>query len=240
MYIDPRMAENSRKGKLGVAAEARESGRKPAPKLALAKQRGRRRSQVERRDASKEGLLSAALALIAERGFRATSLHAIGVRAGYSPSLVSHRFGSKEGLLRELVLGMLDRWGTDVRDPAVADRTGVAALEAIAATHRQAVTLTPDAVRALYMLLFDSMDKPELRAEFAQLDGRMREGIERLLVAGVASGNVRADADTSAQSVLFLAVLRGIALQWLVDPASLDLERVYSALDRLLEHGLTP
>ena len=199
----------------------------------------RRRSQGERRDASRKGLLAAAISLIAERGFRATSFQAIAQRAGYSPSLVSHRFGSKDGLLFELVKRMLDRWGADVRDTAIGGRTGPAALSAIAKAHRRALEENPDHVRALYMLLFESLSEAsELRREFAALDQRLRDGHHTLLAAAIPSGGVRADLDLEAHSALFLAMLRGITLQRLVDPDSIDLARVYAALDQLLERGL--
>jgi len=199
------------------------------------------RTQAERTANSHRGLLSAALALIAERGFRATSLQAIGERAGYSRGLVSHRFGSKEGLLRELVRRMLDRWGTEVRDPAVGNRTGAAALAAVARVHRQAIEDSPDAVRALYMLLFESLvDMPELKGELAELDQRLRERTAARLRAGKVHGTVRADLDEDAYGVLFLAMLRGITLQWLVNPGALDLTRVYAALEDLLERATPP
>lgn len=200
-----------------------------------------RRSQEERRDTSKKGLLTAALELIAERGFRATSFQAIAQRAGYSPSLVSHCFGSKEGLLSELVRRMLTRWGSDVRDVAIEERTGADALKAIAAAHRTALEQTPSAVRAMYMLLFESLiDAQELRREFVALDQRLRAGNARLLQGAQASGEARDDIDAEAHAALFLAMLRGITLQWLVDPQGLDLPRVYAALDQLLERGLRP
>lgn len=193
-----------------------------------------RRSQEERRDASKKGLLKAALELIAEHGFRGTSFQAIAERAGYSPSLVSHRFGSKDGLLAELVRRMLHRWGADVREFKVEGRRGTAALSAIAHAHRQALEETPSAVRAMYMLLFESLiDAPTLRREFAALDRRIRDEN-----AGLLRESASTEIDTEAHAALFLAVLRGITLQWLVDPESLDLPRVYKALDHLLERGL--
>jgi AcrR family transcriptional regulator len=199
----------------------------------------RRRSQADRSASSHRGLLSAALELFAERGFRASSLQAIGERAGYSRGLVSARFGSKEGLLRELVTRMLDRWGHDVRDPAVGGRVGAEALVAVAGVHRQAIERNPDAVRALYMLLFESLvDMPDLRGELGRLDQKLREGTTRTIRAGIKSGAVRADVDASAQAALFLAVLRGITLQWLIDPAALDLARVYRALSAWLARGL--
>jgi AcrR family transcriptional regulator len=199
----------------------------------------RPRTQAERTATSHRGLLSAALDLIAERGFRATSLQAIGDRAGYSRGLVSHRFGSKEGLLRELVKRMLTRWGSDVRDPAVGRRVGVEALSVVAREHRKAVEESPKAVRALYMLLFESLqDMPDLREEMGALDVRLREGSAALLRAGQERGTVRADLDVEAHAALFLAMLRGITLQWLVAPDALDLGRVYGALDELLERGI--
>jgi len=199
----------------------------------------RRRSQEERRDASKKGLLTAALELIGERGFRATSFQAIAQRAGYSPSLVSHRFGSKEGLLSEMVRRMLSRWGTDVREVAIESRTGADALKAIAAAHRTALEQSPSAVRAMYMLLFESLiDAQELRREFVALDQRLRADNAALLRAAQPPDQTHDDVDAEAQAALFLAMLRGITLQWLVDPQALDLPRVYAALDHMLERGL--
>jgi AcrR family transcriptional regulator len=193
------------------------------------------RTQAQRTASSQRGLLTAALELIAERGFRGTSLQAIGERAGYSRGLVSHRFGSKEGLLRELVRRMLDRWGTEVRDPAVGDRTGAPALVAVARVHRQAIEESPQAVRALYMLMFESVvDMPELRQELGALDQRLRERTTARLRAGQEQGNVPPDLDVDAHGALFLAMLRGITLQWLINPNAFDLPRVYAALEDLL------
>jgi AcrR family transcriptional regulator len=219
-------ATGKRAGRVHVAPRA---GARPA----------KRRTQADRSASSHRGLLGAALELFAERGFRASTLKAIGERAGYSRGLVSERFGSKEGLLRELVTRMLDRWGSDVRDPAVGRRVGADALAVVAEVHRQAIERTPDAVRALYMLLFESLvDMPDLRREMARLDARLREGTARSIRAGIKSGAVRADLDVPAQAALFLAVLRGITLQWLIDPTALDLARVYHAFDEWLARGL--
>jgi AcrR family transcriptional regulator len=211
--------------------------RRPKSEKAIEK----RRTQEERSASSERGLLSAALELIAERGFRASSLQAIGEQAGYSRGLVSHRFGSKEGLLRQLATRMLDRWTTEVRGPAVGKRVGVQALAAVAGVHRKAIEQTPNGVRALYMLLFESLiDMPDLRKEMARLDRQLREGTERSIRAGVKAGTVRADIDAPAQAALFLAALRGITLQWLIDPNGLDLERVYGELEASLARGLSP
>lgn len=220
----------------GGAGEGR--GAAQTTRRRVASRKPQRRSQAERRNASKTGLLRAALQLIAERGFRGTSFQAIAQRAGYSPSLVSHRFGSKEGLLAELVRRMLNRWGTE-RIAQLEDRTGADALRTIADAHRKVLENNPDAIRAMYMLMFESLiEAPELRKEFAALDVRLRAGNEKLLDAGIEQGTVRADIDVSANALLSLALLRGITLQWMVEPEAVDLPRIYAALEELLERGL--
>jgi AcrR family transcriptional regulator len=201
----------------------------------------RRRTQAERTETSSKGLLRAALELIAERGFRAMSLQAVGERAGYSSGLASHRFGSKEGLLKELVKRMLGRWGADVRDRVVGERAGVEALHSVAASHRAALEHSPQSVRALYMLFFESLiDMPDLRRTLGKLDHTLRDNAGNFIRSGIANETTRPDVDVEAQAALFLAVLRGITLQWLVAPEAIDLPRVYAALDDWLERGLAP
>ncbi len=58
-----------------------------------------RRTQADRREDSERGLVSAAISVTAERGVSAATFEAIGQRGGYSRSLVTRRFDSKQGLI---------------------------------------------------------------------------------------------------------------------------------------------
>src|ERR1700716_56283 len=60
----------------------------------------RRRTQRERRETSHRRMLDAAVKLIERQGSSRTTLAQIGELSGYSYGLVSHRFGSKEALVR--------------------------------------------------------------------------------------------------------------------------------------------
>jgi AcrR family transcriptional regulator len=59
------------------------------------------------KERTRERLLSAAIALFSDRGYAATGTRAIAARAGCNVALISHYFGSKEGLLREAVMRAL-------------------------------------------------------------------------------------------------------------------------------------
>jgi AcrR family transcriptional regulator len=197
------------------------------------------RTQRERTDTSKGDLLAAALELIAERGYRGASLAAIGERAGYSRGLVTEHFGSKEGLLRELVSRLMTGWRSLVLAEDVGEKRGVEAMSAVVLAHRSAIQQAPAAVRALYVLLFESvLELSSVREEFEMLDGAILWVAVDYMRKGQEAGTVRADLDVEAQATLTLAVIRGITMQWMADPEAMDLDRVYDALTRWLEHGL--
>ena len=200
-----------------------------------------RLTQAERSARTERRLLAAALELIAERGYGASSLAAIGARAGYSRGVVSHAFGSKGGLLAALVETMHARWDHTQLQPAVGDRRGAEALcAAIDAVRRQADE-HPVEVRALYTLLFEALGPtPELRPRFAALHTRVRRGVERWIRAGLEHGEVDPEVDPAAQATLFVAAFRGTMYQWLLDPEHVDLERVFAEQKRAIRRALAP
>jgi AcrR family transcriptional regulator len=63
----------------------------------------------------KEQLLEAAISLFSEQGYAATGTRAIAARAKCNVALISHYFGSKEGLLREVIVRGIAAVGDELR-----------------------------------------------------------------------------------------------------------------------------
>src|SRR5258708_34117815 len=74
-----------------------------------------RRTQEARTARSDQLMTQAAIALLIERGVQGTTLAAIGERAGYSRGLVTHRFGSKAGLLAQVHASIAPSWVPSVQ-----------------------------------------------------------------------------------------------------------------------------
>jgi len=64
---------------------------------------------------TRERLLEAASSLFSEQGYAATGTRAIAARAACNVALISHYFGSKEGLLREVVVRGIGAAGDELR-----------------------------------------------------------------------------------------------------------------------------
>src|SRR5262245_38936796 len=110
------------------AMSSESEAKSPEPRVPAGAPRARRRTQHERVAESDRRMLAAALRLIGERGYRGTSLAAIGEAAGYSRGLVHERFGSKAGLLWALVKQILRVWNREGRERGLGGHSGFEAL----------------------------------------------------------------------------------------------------------------
>src|SRR5260221_4626416 len=64
---------------------------------------------------TRERLIEAASCLFSDQGYAATGTRAIAARAGCNVALLSHYFGSKEGLLREVIVRGIATVGDELR-----------------------------------------------------------------------------------------------------------------------------
>jgi AcrR family transcriptional regulator len=199
----------------------------------------RRRTQAERTALSEKLILRAAVKLIARQGYSRTTLAEIGKEAGYSGGLVSHRFGSKPELLRTLVERISDRFARDQMLPAMEGRPGLDALCEMGDTYLRELTAREERLRALYVLMGEALGPvPELRNVFAGLNESIRVAARGCIRRGIAEGQIRPDVDPEIEAAMFLALLRGVAMQWLVAPGSLDLAALREFVKETIRRSL--
>jgi AcrR family transcriptional regulator len=195
-------------------------------------------TQAERVAASDRALIAAAVQLIAERGYDRTTLAAIGDASGYSRALVTRRFGSKEGLLRVVLDQLLSSWRLTTARPRVGGRVGIPAIKATIDAFLEVVEHHPESIRAYYALLFEASGPlREARDAVVELHREERDGIARWIRAGQRDGTIREDIDVRAAAAGVLGVIRGTTMQWLLDPAGVDivatLTEYAAGLDRM-------
>ena len=198
----------------------------------------RRRTQAERRATANRRMLRAAIKLISRQGYTKTTLAQVGREAGYTGGLVSHHFGSKEGLLRELVTRAAGRFYEDQIRSAVESRSGLDALCAMADTYLNELVVREERMRALYVLMGEALGPvAEINDLFAELNRGFRVTAREWIEAGIAAGEVRPELDPEAEAALFVGMLRGVANQWMADRGCFDLEKVRQSLkDSLRRH----
>jgi TetR/AcrR family transcriptional regulator, acrAB operon repressor len=196
--------------------------------------------KAEQSQNTRRRLVASATELFARKGYRDASIQEIADAAGISRGSIFWHFGSKEGLLWAVAEELFARWEHEVLVPEVGEATGIEAVLRSLDAHRAFLTGETDAHRLFYVLMFEALGpRADLAGEYARLHRHFRTLGAAWIVRGMEKGEVRADTDSQAIAVAIVGALGGIAYQYLLDPAGVDLDRVYGALARTLERGLT-
>lgn len=199
---------------------------------------GERRTQAERRSQAERALLDAAATLFARRGVDQTSLAHVGEQAGYSRGLVNHHFGSKAALVERLAQrSQLDF----VSQLAEFDGDEVDALAEFARSYLAAICGHSHEARAFFVMWGAALpEEAGLQSVIAARDAQFRFGIESLVRQGQQKKTINTGIDPGGLATVVVAMLRGIAAQFLIDADSVDLAAAGAACERTLRHTLNP
>lgn len=188
--------------------------------MAQASSTPRRRTQRERTAESTQRLITAAIELIAEKGFARTSTAEISERAGYSRSMVQFRYGTKEALLETL---LRDEYESRLLLGTSGQSTGLERiLSQIDRLHDEALA-NPELMRGFFALCFESFGPVRSLSDWindwlARYDEVTIEALE----AGRADGSIRSDVDARVEAGAFVASGLGYAFRWMVSPETVD------------------
>lgn len=181
-----------------------------------------RRTQEQRRTDARGSLIEAAAELIAEGGMASLTLANVGARAGYSRGIANHHFGSKAQLVTELVDHVEQEFvaatvpAEGSADPFDATievvRAFFALLVDLPMTHRAFLVLWASAVTG----------DEEIRQRMNESDNAFRRGLTGTLKR-VRRVEGHDPFDPAATAAIVLGMLRGVALQYLLNPEVLDL-----------------
>ena len=194
----------------------------------------KRRSHEERKTIAEDRLIRAAIRLFAKKGYSQTTLEEIGLAAGYSRSLVRVRFGSKLALIEPLVDRMKSQFA-NLLVPEVGKLHGMQAILSFCDSYLGAIEGTSTGLRAVYGLMAETISLiPEARGVFQDLDEAHRSAIVGWIEEGIEDGEIPSEIDAKSHAVVVVAILRGSALQWLIDPKRIDLEEIRKQAQKII------
>ena len=190
-----------------------------------------------RREITRRRLYEAAVTLIAEQGFSATTVDEIAERAGVAKGTVYYNFAGKndlfEGLLRDGVRLLTGALRQAAEGTAAAGGSRMAALDAMMRAGLEFVARQP-AFTQLYVAELWRTNRPwqaTLRAvrqeAVALLETVLREAVE--------AGEVRGEIDVPLTASALFGMLLVAALDWQAFQPGRDVDDVHAALARLVE-----
>lgn len=172
----------------------------------------------ERRRTSQRRMLEAAAEIIGESGPASLTLAEVGTRAGYSRGLATHHFGSKGAMVETIMRVVADQYLAEVPNP-VDDEGDGSPLVPIVDWYFDILADFKPVNRARVILWADAAANrvSDMRGAAQQMDESFREKVSTTLERLRSAGRLPADVDPAGASVVIVGMLRGVALQYLLD-----------------------
>lgn len=192
--------------------------------------RPRRRTQQERSDATREALLDATLACLAEIGYARTTTAEVCERAGLSRGAHTHHFGTRPALISAAITHLGDRLGEAVESVVRSlpeDTDAAAQLDALWAV------ACSDLLRSAVDIWAAARTDPELMAEIVPAERALTERITAACRELFREQRDRTDFEPMVDYIT--SVIRGLALVDIVQPFDRHEHRWAYARTRLLD-----
>jgi AcrR family transcriptional regulator len=192
------------------------------------------RTQEQRRIEAEHRLVQAAAELVGEIGPGKVTLANVGERAGYSRGLATHHFGSKGALMQRLVDAVTSQFRDAMVEESQSD-SPIDQLRQLVDFYFHLLSDLQPVNRARLVLWADAVAGPseDVRPQMVSADREFREEIEKRIEMAVTAGEVKADVDPHGLATVIIAMLRGVALQHVLD-SQVDLVAAQSEIERLL------
>ena len=192
------------------------------------------RTQEQRRIEAERRLVRAAAELVGEIGPGKVTLAKVGERAGYSRGLATHHFGSKGALMQRLVDAVTSQFRDAIAEESQSD-SPIDQLRQLIDFYFHVVSDLQPVNRARLVLWADAVagSSEDVRPRMVSADREFREDIEKRIELAVTAREVKGDVDPHGLATVIIAMLRGVALQRLLDN-QVDLVAAQSEIEQLL------
>ncbi|MFD0372740.1 TetR/AcrR family transcriptional regulator [Streptomyces sp. NPDC127114] len=182
----------------------------------------------DRSRATRQRLLEAAVACLAEHGWAGSTVAVVAERAGVSRGAAQHHFPTREDLFTAAVEYVAEERSQALRElPAVGRHEAVAALVDL---------FTGPLFRAALHLWVAASDEEQLRPRVTELEARVGRESHRIAVELLGADESKPGVRESVQGLLDMA--RGLGLATLLTDDRARRERVVAQWTRLLDEAL--
>lgn len=182
-------------------------------------------TQDERSETARRTLIAAAIEILADEGYRRLTFNRIQEVAGLSRGLVNYHFGSKVALVEGVIATIREQYHDQAQhDPR---RTGHDEVRGMVATYLDRFTADPRPAKVMLVLGTGSIGElGPVTVAVRDTYQSFRDDLRGFIARGLDDGSIRHGIDPGAHAIVIEAFLRGIVLQYLVDPDHVDLKTV--------------
>lgn len=196
------------------------------------------RRTKEDAEATRQLVLSAALAIFSQRGYAQTRLEEIAQKANLTRGAIYHHFGGKADLYNALLAERFAEANRVWQDAIAEGGTPVEILRRMAIRVLQNLEEDPDFRAVQEMVIFKTTGVPELSDGLEAKRAGIRAYVEyltQLVEQGIEQGEIRAELSPRDTALALLGLINGVSTTWLLDQGLFSLRaRAETIVDTFL------
>jgi AcrR family transcriptional regulator len=187
-------------------------------------------------------IMEAGMRMFAELGYNNASLDKVATDAGLTKGAVYWHFSSKQDLFLAILehqlneqLRMLPRQidhMLNASDPEAALADWLSA--------QFCFIEEEDGKSMLFLEFVTSSREPEVRARLQAIHGKILDGAAMYIKEMQKKEMIRTDLDPQAISMMADSLLKGLVVEWLIDPERVKLNQLFQTISKILWHGMRP
>lgn len=184
-------------------------------------------------------IIKAATEVFAEQGYANASLDKTAARAGLSKGAVYWHFASKQNLFLAILEQNLSRDLRMLSSQIESVLTAVDPLTAIQNWLKSMLTMM-GSESFLFLEFVTSSREPGVHEKLQEVYGNTLTEIGNMLKDMQKRGHFAHDLDPYATGLMIDALLKGLMIEWLIDPKHLQAQSVLQTLSKILWKGMNP
>ncbi len=92
----------------------------------------------------------------------------------------------------------------------------------------------------LFLEFVTSSREPDIHAKLQSVHGKILDGVADFMGEMQKKGLVRDSLDAQSISIMIDALMKGVVVEWLIDPKRCNVRTVFHTIARVLWEGLSP
>ncbi|WP_410768900.1 TetR family transcriptional regulator [Fontibacillus sp. BL9] len=202
----------------------------------------KQRENQESLNDTRTRILEAAAKTFAEQGYTTTSLDKVAAEAGLTKGAVYWHFSSKQDLFLAIMERNLSQQVQQL--PVQIENLLEAANPEAALTvwlQSQFDCLeSGDGGSILFFEFVTSSREPEIREKLQAMYGKSLEALGAFLLQMQQKGYIAEDLDPQSLGIMVDALLKGVVIEWMIDPVRCQPGRLLQTMAKVLWQGMAP
>jgi AcrR family transcriptional regulator len=183
-------------------------------------------------DNKKERIINAAINILVKKGYSEMTITGLTRESGLSRGLLHYYFKDKEDILLNVMISIYDNYYNMASIKEIPAKNPTELAKAMTFFFKATVENSPEVFQLNFDCLYIARQSPKLEKSFMALLRKTRKNAEADVREMMEAGVIRDDISAEAMVTMFIALVDGLALQFVYEPDIVSDQNIWEEVEK--------